>query len=226
MFPEIPEWILQIVATIATSILALLATVWGFRHGARKSRSGSLGKVFWLIPAIGLVAVIAQVLAAVAHHNYSSELLPRYEEKLEELREDRAKAATAIHSYLRLRDWNAISDSDLDGLENVLDFFDDMGFDWQHGQISGPLLYQHFYYYLRLYCQEVGGYITVVRTSDDPTIWENITPLFDELTRIEAKKLGRDSAKCKWNMETLEDSLQAEMRLSSRGARSHGPPGR
>ncbi|HUE40695.1 MAG TPA: hypothetical protein VMO75_02095 [Chthoniobacterales bacterium] len=213
----------QIVAAIATGILTLLATVWGLRHGAQKSGSGSLGKIFWLIPAAGLVAIIAQTLAAVAHHNYNSELLPRYDQEFEELSEDRAKAASAIHTYLRLRDWDAVTDSDLDGLENVLDFFDDIGFEWRHGLISGPLLHQHFYYYLRLYCQQGSSYITAVRASDAPTTWENVIPLFNELTRIEAKKLHCDPAKCSWDTESLEESLQVEMRLNPKGASVHRP---
>jgi hypothetical protein len=212
MSPEIPEWMLQLVGAIATALLTLTATVRAMRPNSEKSGVTKLRGTFWLILSLGIIALISETWAAVAHHNYYSELLPRYEERFRELRDNRIKAATAIYGYLQLRNWDAVADSDTDGLDDILDFFDDMGFDWIHGQISSTLLHQYFYYYVRMYCQETGSYITLAR-ADDPTVWENISPLFDELTRIEAKKLHAASGACRWNQPSLEDSLKAEIRL-------------
>jgi poly-D-alanine transfer protein DltD len=98
-------------------------------------------------------------------------------------------------------------------MEDVLGFFDELGFYWKHGEISSDVLYEHFYSNMRTYCQTTMGYIRNEQKQESKADWENVEPLFNELTRIEANRNDVDITNCVWDVKTLQQYLNSEMRL-------------
>jgi len=68
---------------------------------------------------------------------------------------------------------------------------------------------------MRTYCQPSQFYITNAQR-DEPTAFENIKPLFDHLTEIEAKKSKTTIEKCNWSKADELTALQNEIDVAGK----------
>jgi hypothetical protein len=209
---------LQILATAFGSITAFILAIFGIIHFVPRYKSDrQLKKFLWWCLGVSFVfGVGLQIAASMHERTYKTELVLRYQDKFNEdkMTHYRAHAAAAINKYMEKRDWNSVTnDDELDGLENVLDFFDELGFYWKSGDISGTVLHEHFYFAMRTYCQETTNYIHRAQKKESKADWENVEPLFIELTQIEAKRIGKSATNCLRDAHTLQDNLNAEIRL-------------
>lgn len=205
-------------ATIFSSITAFFFAVLGLLHFSKRLRVADrkLKNALWTVLIVSFVlSLICQVTTSIHQHAYKSDLVLRFEDKFEDkLASDRAQAARAINEYLQTTNWDSVTnDEELDGLENILGFFDELGFYWKNGEIGGAVLHEHFYNDMRIYCQESLGYIRKDQKRESIADWEYVEPLLNELTKIETTKTGKTSASCRWNKQTLQESLKAEIRL-------------
>lgn len=205
-----------ILATIFNSITLILLGVLGALEVSKKASHLACKKVLWGALAISVVlSLIFQFSAAFHEQTYKNDLVLRYQDRFEDkLASERSEAAAAITEYLQKGNWDAVTNQDgIDSMEDVLGFFDELGFYWKHGEISSDVLYEHFYNDMRTYCQATMGYIHENQKAESKADWEYAEPLFNELTRIEAKRNGMNVTNCIWDMKTLRDNLKSEMRL-------------
>ena len=100
----------------------------------------------------------------------------------------RVLAATALKECYQKGNWDLATNS-TDGLDQVLGFFDDLGYDEQHGRISADVIHQYFYDDIAAYYQGSVEYISDAQ-KEDATYFENIKPLFNDVTKIEMQKAG------------------------------------
>jgi hypothetical protein len=205
-------------ATLFGSITAFLFGVLGLLHFAKrlKARDKKLKNFLWgaLVTSF-FVSLIFQWMASLHNRNVKSDLAFHFEENFDKLHQERVAAATAINEYLaKGKNWNSVTNEDeLDGLENVLSFFEELGYQLKNEQVSGDVLHEYFYSDMRTYCQESFSYMREQQKKESKADWENVEPLFNELTRIEAKKNNTSITNCVWSDDTLKEYLKSEMRL-------------
>jgi hypothetical protein len=204
-------------ATFFNSIGLLFLTALGgwsvFKE--RKEPHHRIKMMLWF-SAVAFIAIGIFVQSSASHHEweYKNDLILRYQDRYEDrMIGQRVEAATAISIYLQKGNWGAVTNEDLDSLENVLAFYDELGFYWKNHEVSTDVLYEHFYNDMRTYCQVGITYIHAEQKKDSPTDWEYVEPLFNELTRMEANRIGKDVSSCIWDTKTLQENLDSEMRL-------------
>jgi len=205
-----------ILATIFNSITLVLLGILGALEVSKKASHLTFKKILWGVLAVSVVfSLVFQISASIHERTYKNDLILRYQDRFEDkLVTERAEAAAAINEYLQKGNWDAVTNQDdIDSMEDVLGFFDELGFYWKHGEISSDVLYEHFYNDMRTYCQATMGYIHDDQRRESKADWECVEPLFNELTRIEAKRNGVNVTNCVWDMKTLQDNLTSEMRL-------------
>jgi hypothetical protein len=203
-------------ATLFNSIGLLFLTALGgwtvFRE--RKRRRHRLKITMWFV-AVAFIGSSIFIQSSAQHHEweYKNDLVLRYQDRYEDQMVDsRIAAANAVSIYLIKGNWDADTNQyDIDSLENVLAFYDELGFYWKNHEVSTDVLYEHFSYDMRMFCQAGMNYIQTKRSS--PTDWEYVKPLFDELTRIEAKRAGKSIRDCEWNAALYQENLNSEKRL-------------
>lgn len=208
----------EILATVFGSITGFILTILGLIHFVLRFKADrKLKRNLWIALIISFVlSLVFQITASIHSRTYKTELVLRYQDKFneEKMTRYRAQGSMAISEYMQKHDWNSVTNEDeLDGLENVLDFFDELGFYWKSGDISGEVLHEHFYFAMRTYCQETTNYIHRAQEKGYKANWENVEPLFNVLTKIEAAKVGKSATNCIWDEHTLQENLQAEFRL-------------
>jgi hypothetical protein len=138
----------------------------------------------------------------------------RYDDKFERMKKDRRLAATELLVHLEKGDMDSFTNApDSPELDEVLGLFDDLGRFWKKKEVSDEILYQNFYDYMRTYCQPAEIYITATER-DDPTAFENIKPLLDCLTQIDAEKSTSTVQKSIWSKADEITALKDEIELT------------
>jgi hypothetical protein len=200
----------QILAAIFNSITLVLLGILGALEVSKRPRKRRLilKKTLWggLMGSV-VFSLAFQFAAALHQQTCNNDLVLRYEDKFDEqMTGERAQAAEAITVFLKTGTWKAVANQDdIDSLEEVLAFFDELGFYWKNGEISTAVLYEHFYCDMRTYCQPTMEYIHDSQKTESVADWEYVEPLFKALTRIEAKRIGKDVKSCDWNNRTLQE---------------------
>ena len=207
----------SILGTFFNSLALILLGILGTWSLSKRPKAWhrQVRKTIWFALVISVVfSLFFQIFASIHKRTYKNDLVLRYQDRYEEkLTDARAQAAKAITDYLQTGNWQSVTNqANLDALEDVLAFYDELGFYWKNGEISSDVLYEHFYYDMRIYCQPTIGYIHANQKTDSPADWENVEPLFNELTRIEANKTGKSIKDCTWDTNTLTQNLNSEIR--------------
>jgi hypothetical protein len=114
------------------------------------------------------------------------------------------------------KDWKDIQDRC--EIDPILDVLDDIGFLLQGHQISDRIAYQYFSYWVQLYYEAAKGYIEL-RRSENPTIYEHIPDLYDDMMKIEAHKTGNPKSQLVFGRELL-GALQDEISMIPSGTNS------
>ncbi len=98
----------------------------------------------------------------------------------------RALAAVAIREYLSKGDWNSITNN-TDALDDVLVFFDTLGYDLEKKQIDSDMVYEFFCDDILSYYQGSREYIDKIQISD-PTEFVHIKPLYETMRTVAASQ--------------------------------------
>jgi hypothetical protein len=208
----------SILSTIFSSITVLALTILGAWEMSKRPKKidRKLRKALWGVVLLSSVlTLVFQVTISLHQQTYKSDLVLRFEDTFaDKMTRERSEAASAINDYLlQKRNWDAVTNEDnIASMESVLAFFDELGFYWKHGEISGTVLHEHFYSDMRTYCQETLKYIRKEQKKESVADWEYVEPLFNELTSIEAKRIGKNVTNCVWTTQDLQEYLRSEIR--------------
>ncbi len=94
-------------------------------------------------------------------------------------------------------------------IDPILDTLDDIGFLVQGHQISDWVAYQYFSYWVQLYYEAARDYIEL-RQKEDPTIWEHVPYLYDDMMEISAFKCKKEVAQLRFDPADLITALKDE----------------
>ena len=121
---------------------------------------------------VAISAVIAE--SKRARLSLSFDLLERLDRKFES------------GSMLRLRRNVALGllKNSFKDVGDLLDFFETLGIMTNHGAIDKRMVWNEFFYWVHRTMQLSDSYVKDARKSD-PTIWEDVVKLYDELKKIE-----------------------------------------
>lgn len=147
--------------------------------------------LFWSMAMLVLSSFVFQLFSAYNHCNFNTDLARTYDERFnsERMISNQVRAATALKEYHQKGNWGLVTNN-TDSLDYVLGFFDDLGYDEQHGKISAETIHQYFFDDIFYFYQGSLTYIASAQKTD-PSYFENIKPLFNEVSQIEIKKTGR-----------------------------------
>src|ERR1700733_5294744 len=181
----------------------------------RKIEFNILLAVTFLLSIFGCLAQImasSKREAAEAYQKtYNTDTLHEYEDLFDSKISQRISAATALNEYHQKANWNLVTNS-TDGLDYMLSFWEDLGYDEQHGKISAEVAWEGFYDDIEAYYQGTAEYIASAQ-KDDPTYFENIQPLFDDVTKIEAQKRHLLPSQLRMRDKDYLEYLRSEMDL-------------
>ena len=205
---------------LALILLAIWASVFSSHESVSPTPINVHRKRRWnhILLLIGLVALasgafICQLVVAHRHSAYDTDAIKYYSDKFDSIEKKRVAAAAALKEYHQKGNWDAVTSSTYD-LDYVLGFFDNLGYDEQHGRISAEVAWEYFYDDIANYYQGSSEYIANTQ-KDDPTWFENIKPLFDDVTRIEAQRRHRLPAELRISDKDYLDYLQSEIDLKN-----------
>jgi len=107
----------------------------------------------------------------------------KYDDEFENMAAKRSSAGIVCLEYLSKTNWDLVT-NDTDGLDDVLGFFNLLGYAMEKQEISSNDVYEYFCDDILAYYQTSKGYIDKIQ-KDDPTELVHLKPLYD-IMRIEA----------------------------------------
>jgi hypothetical protein len=164
---------------------------------------------WWLI-VIGMVGVGLlgfQAWAEYQHRTYDPTLAFRFDERFysDEFKATRFTAAKVLKDNQgNLRR----TDTELEDVEDMLDFFEDIGFYAQGDQITPEVAHHHFYHWIRGYYLAARDYIEAWQ-AQERTRWTHFKELFDVASEIEDKSRGKTILKGEEISAFLDQEIEA-----------------
>jgi hypothetical protein len=108
-----------------------------------------------------------------------------------------------------------LTDAELPELDEIFDFFEDLGFYANGDQISAEVAHHTFYYWIQGYCSAAGDYLDAKRKKPgESTRWEHVRILLDLTSEVEAErtKLTRGKNIAGDVLEFLNDEIRSTSR--------------
>ena len=172
--------------------------------------------VTFVVSIFGLVAHIIAFNKQEDSKSFNTDIGKQYLDKYDTdfMLKQRSKAAQALTEYLSSTNQNwATMTNGTGALDEVLGFFDELGYDEIHKKISQDVAYEYFYSDVAGYYQAAEQYIAYSQKTDSPTDFENIKPLFNALNEVEFKKINKPLAESVWTKKDLVEFLKKEIDL-------------
>jgi ribosomal protein S17E len=172
---------------------------------------------------LSLFGCLAQIAASHQRHameayekTYNTDIAQKYEDKFDGdfMVKQRIRASKALLEYLSStnKSWDSLTNG-TGGLDYVLGFFDEIGYDEAHGKISADVVDEYFYADILAYYQGGKEYIAYSQKTDSTDDFEYVKPLLDAVTEVESKKTGESASAQVWNKKDLSDYLEDEIDL-------------
>ena len=149
----------------------------------------------WFFGIVGSV-IAGFVLWHLTHENApkkesnnqqaSITIIKNYESEFENMTKKRASAAVAILEFLSKGNWSSVTNN-TDGLDDVLGFFDTLGYALERKQFDSDTVYEYFCDDILSYYQGSQEYIDKIHQSD-PTALVHLKPLYDSMRTAAANQ--------------------------------------
>jgi len=160
----------------------------------------------------GLAFLIFQTLLEYRRRTHDPTWILRYQEQFDSstMIEKRAAAADVLLSHKgKLAEIEENGD-DLEVIDDVLDFFEDLGFYESGDQVSPEVVHHHFYHWIRGYWHAARPYIEAWRKRER-TRWNHIEKLFEKVTAIESSETKHPPEELVMSGHDVEQFLRAEI---------------
>ena len=204
-----------VVLPLASPLVAWFLNAWPRVYYGRKESGWTVltHASFWaIVTAItGLYIFLTYLWNRYREATFSPEWPLRFQDRFDRLAENRtrSRAASVCSHFISHKEWPT-DKSVIGDVEEVLDFFEDLGFYMENWLLSPETLHHHFYHWARIYIQSAGNYI-VLRQSLEPTCWRHCRYLLDKLSRVEARLSRRRLSHLRLTNEKLLEYLSEEI---------------
>jgi len=108
----------------------------------------------------------------------------RFQTKFDQMGRQRLAAATLLRDKRELLSDVKKNQKELEGIDDVLDFFEDMGFYIQGDYLTPEVAHHQFYHWLRGYYLSARAYIDAWQTIESAR-WKNVEKLYKATNEIE-----------------------------------------
>jgi hypothetical protein len=226
-----PEWFASLFSwdgiAIALNFFIPLFIAWlalmGYEKKGAEQKKSSWGKrhfiaMIWVAFGLSVFGAIVQLIVFAQHRaseaydkTYNTDALHDYEDIFDSRISQRVSAATALKEYYQKGNWDLVTNS-TDGLDYMLSFWEDVGYDEQRGKISAEVAWEGFYDDIEAYHQGAAAYIAKAQ-KDDPTYFENVQKLFDDVTKVAAQKRHMLPAQLRMSDKDYLEYLRSEIDL-------------
>jgi hypothetical protein len=155
-------------------------------------------------------------MSAFHHYNYDTDTIQKYEDKFDGdfMVKQRIRAAKALMEYNSStnKSWDSLTNG-TGGLDYVLGFFDEVGYDEAHGKISADVVDEYFGVDIQTYYQCSEKYIAYSQKTDSADDFEYVKPVLDAVTEIETTKTGKSPTQQIISDGDVSDYLKDEIDL-------------
>jgi hypothetical protein len=191
---------------VASAVLLPAFGVWREFHGSQNAG-------YWLAGAVLLIAFICV-------RNYLEYRRVKYDPQWAMNFQDRFNAATMTQARSKAAqtlldnkaDLRNIDNAALADIDDVLDFFEDIGLYQRADHISPELAHHHFFHWTRGYWQAANQYVEAWRVNE-PARWNHLEELFDTSCDIELSEQGGTREQLRLSDADLDDFLKQEADL-------------
>jgi hypothetical protein len=159
-------------------------------HFAQGVDGRCLGNHWELVGALitgvlfGLLFIVTQAYVAHRRSIYDPKWGLRFQAIFDGMGQQRDRAALILLHYKKELAQTESKKQDLDNIDEVLDFLDDLGFYLKGGHLSPEVAHHHFYHWIRGYTQAAKKYIEACRAKE-PARWNHIAELVQATSAVE-----------------------------------------
>ena len=125
-------------------------------------------------------------------------------------KQERKKAATCLRQHKNYLNDLKNHEKELDDIDDVMDFFEDIGFYMCGDQVSPEVAHHHFYNWIRGYWQASEKYVNAWRAKE-PARWNHIEKLFHTVTEIEVSEGSTPKERLVLEPDKLDEFLDDEI---------------
>jgi hypothetical protein len=170
----------------------LAAMIAWFVAVTRPDASGWVAVFSWVLFFVFLGLAFLQWRSEYRRRTYDSALALKYSDEFHdsEMNAIRRSAATQLRAH---RDKVSDPGLEIPELDEIFDFFEDLGFYTSGDQLSAEVVHHSFYYWIRGYCLAAGKYPDEKRKKlGESTRWDHIDILFELTSDVEAERSKRN----------------------------------
>jgi hypothetical protein len=189
---------------VASAILIPAFGIW------REVHSGQ-NVLYWAIGGVLLVTFIfMRNYVEYRRLKYDPHWAMNFQDRFDRETEARARAARALLN--NKADLKNIENETLADIDDVLDFFEDVGLYQRADHISPELAHHHFFHWTRGYWQAAKPYVEAWRVKEHAR-WNHLEELFDTSCDIEHREQGGTREQLRLSEVDLDEFLKQEALL-------------
>ncbi len=179
----------------------------------------ALGTSWWILLGIVILCLFIQAYLEYRRRTYDHILAFQLQEQFDDLEQERIAVCNLLLDNRIEIDHIETRESRIRllPLDDVLDFFEGVGFYMQGGRLTPEVAHHHFYHWIRMYWQAAQSYVQAWRQQETAR-WENMEYLFERTSDVEMSR-GHIRKRLELSLtptqlrEYLEDERNALRRL-------------
>lgn len=193
---------------VASAVLIPAFGVWRELHSGK-----SLW--YWLIGGVVLIfCVCGRNYLESRRSRYDPHWAMDFQDRFDNPAMTEARARAAKTLITNRADLANPADNALADIDDVLDFFEDIGLYQRADHISPELAHHHFFHWTRGYWQAAKPYVVASRVKE-PARWNHVEELFDTSCDIEHKEQGGTREQLRLSDSDLDEFLRQESELGT-----------
>jgi hypothetical protein len=169
-----------------------------------------------IVLLIGAAFICWQTRLNYRRKTYDPTWIQKYQDKFDGMGSERLEAAATLlirNTREELKDLSTTEKrNELARIDDVLDFFDDIGFYIQGDYITPEVAHHHFFHWIRGYYLSAEDYIFEWRTIESGR-WNHLEELYRVVCRLEAEEKRRMKEKAFDRTEFLKDEVDTGRRI-------------
>lgn len=192
-------------------VMALIFSAIQLMSRANGSEQAAPG-IVWIAVTIVLVFWMVQTYSGYLQKLYDPKWVLKFDDDWMNSVNQRRAAAKALADYQGHLSEVDEHRSDLEPIDEVLDFFETVGFYMSGEQMSAEVIHHHLFHWLRGYWCASRTYVEAWQRKETLR-WEHIAALYDTTAQIEAKREGIRKEKVLFDEQKVKEFIEEELRL-------------